>query len=98
MELGGTQNQLVGLGASWEGLGASWEGLGASWESHEARWGGGKKENGAFPVYGGTIGYRPLRGCCPKTYTHIFLSSFPLTCTITHLIGKNGSSSDPDIR
>ena len=38
MELGGTQNQLVGLGASWEGHEASWEGLGASWEGLGASW------------------------------------------------------------
>ena len=72
MELGGTQNQLVGLGASWEGLGASWEGLGASWESHEARWGGGKERERSIPSIWWHHRISSPTGLLPKNiHTHI---------------------------
>ncbi len=60
----GLGSRWVRLEARWEGLRASWEGLRASWVGPEKK----EKENGAFLVYGGTIGHRFLRGRCPKVH------------------------------
>ena len=81
----GLGSSWVSLGANWEGLRASWEGPEASWEGLRDRWeapgGGGteekkEKKNGAFLVYGGTIGHRSLRGCCPKNRCAVHILGF----------------------
>ena len=71
----GPKASWEGLSTSWEGPKASWEGLRASWEA-PGRDGGKQKNNGATLVCCGTIGHRPLLGCCPKSMRYHYFSYF----------------------
>ena len=74
-ELGGEGGDRIKLGELWSQLGGPKRRLGeppagkALWKPVGDPRGGTrkkKKENGVFLVCGGTIGYRSLRGGCPK--------------------------------